>query len=692
MSDHAGFLDRAGLGGLIRRDDHLAPMRLATFACVAISVLGLLTVEPKVDYFLALAFVAIGSWFSHWYRGRNWFVKGFLAVGMLYLLYQYLANLFLYIQDTRLPLAQLLLWLSVLNSFDLPRRHNLRIAQMVGVILMVVTAALSRDMLFGVVLVAFIGSLLVCGHLDMLSEYQIKPRLRPMTRDVATNGWAVLVAALVLFLILPRGTGGYLRQLPMSNMVTLPFQVNPRIQNPAYPAGTPSSGRREVNPFAYYGFSETLDLNFRGRLSDNIALKIRSNRSEYWRGMAYDIYDGSQWSMSAPDDVKNMTVATLPFNLPSDTLSGGGGTQVRTLYVESDQSNLILLPPNSRQLYFPANLIFRDRYGGYRSPMMLEKGLYYSIVAESVNWNERILESAEDLNPSLKAKLANYLEVPTGLPARVRALAAERTDGLVSPYHRVQAIKGYLLKNFPYDLDVPEFPPGVDTIDYFLFEAKRGYCEHFATALTVMARSVGVPARLVTGYLPGRYNPFTGFWDVRTSDAHAWTEVFIAGVGWVPFDATPGSPNPTEFTEDQSAPPALALVGYAHERLGAGFWVILGGILALVAASAWFFSPGRLVLRQLERLARSRNAFLATRAYLRLLELLERYGVRRRTGWTPAEHAREAARNAAIVPVVPLVEEFIERYEAARFGEADASELEARLEAIRKELTTAGRP
>lgn len=690
MSAGAPFLNRIGLGGLVRRDDPLGAMRLATFACVGVAIAGLITVEPKVDYVLALLFVAIGSWFSHWYRGRNWFVKGFLAVGMLYLLYQYLANLFLYIQDTRLPLAQLLLWLSVLNSFDLPRRHNLRIAQMVGIILMVVTASLSRDMLFGGVLVAFILSLLVCGHLDMLSEYQQTPRIRPLVRDVAQNGWAILVPALALFMLLPRGSGGYVRQLPMSTMVTLPFQVNPRIQNPAYPSGTPSGGRREVNPHAYYGFSETLDLNFRGHLADDIALKIRSNRAEYWRGMAYDVYDGRKWSMSAPNDVQNMTVANLPFNLPSHVMTGGG-TQVRTLYVEADQSNLILLPPNARQLYFPANLIFRDRYGSYRSPMILEKGLYYSVVSETMNWDERILESAQDVSPTLADKLANYLQVPDSLPGRVRDLATARAEGLVSPYHKVQAIKGYLLGNFPYDLDVPAFPEGVDTIDYFLFEARRGYCEHFATALTVMARVVGVPARLVTGYLPGRYNPFTGFWEVRTSDAHAWTEIYVAGVGWVPFDATPGSPNPTEFSEDQAAPPALALVGYAHDRLGAMFWAILGGILALVALGAWFFSPGRLMLRRLEKTARSRNAYLATRAYLRLLELLERHGVRRHIGWTPAEHVREAARNPTLVPVVPLVEEFVEKYEAARFGDADPGDLEARLEIIRRELSAAGR-
>ena len=684
-----GFFERQGLGTLVRSDDPLAAMRFWTFVTVAISILGLLTVEQKSAYVMALLFVAIGSWFSHWYRGRNWFVKAFLAVGMLYLLYQYLANLFLYIQDTRLPLAQLLLWLSVLNSFDLPRRHNLRIAQMVGAILMVVTASLSRDMPFGLVLVAFIVSLLACGHLDLLSEYQQPVRVRAMTRDMAVNGWSVIAAAVILFLILPRGTGAYLKQLPMSTMLALPFKVSTRIQNPAYPSGQELSSGRTVNPRAYYGFSERLDLDFRGRLSDEVALKIRSNRSEYWRGMAYDRYDGRTWAMSRPQKVEQITAATLPFNLPIEgTLSGSGQTQVRTIYVEQDQSNLVLLPPNPRQLFFPSSLLYRDDYGGIRSPLVLEKGLYYSVIAESVSWNEGVLEQAFEAPPAVVKKLANYLEVPGSVPRRVWDLAARETANLTHPYFMVVALKTYLLRNFPYDLDIPHFPPGVDQTDYFLFEQKRGYCEHFASALTLMARMSGVPARLVTGYLPGIYNPFTGFWDVKTSDAHAWTEVYLTGIGWVPFDATPGAPSPTEFAEDHTAPPALALVGYAHDKLGAGFWVLLGVLFALGTGAAVLFSPNRLALRQLKKQSRSRSAFLATRAYLALLDLLERYGMKRRSGWSPSEHADEAEKNPALAPAVPLMRDFIDTYEAVRFGEAAPDELDERLSRIKRELTS----
>jgi protein-glutamine gamma-glutamyltransferase len=79
----------------------------------------------------------------------------------------------------------------------------------------------------------------------------------------------------------------------------------------------------------------------------------------------------------------------------------------------------------------------------------------------------------------------------------------------------------------------------MDAVEYFLFEQQRGYCEQFSSSLAVMARSQGIPARVATGYAPGEYNPFTGLYDVRASDAHAWVEVYFPQYGWTTFDPTP---------------------------------------------------------------------------------------------------------------------------------------------------------
>ena len=83
---------------------------------------------------------------------------------------------------------------------------------------------------------------------------------------------------------------------------------------------------------------------------------------------------------------------------------------------------------------------------------------------------------------------------------------------------------------------------GVDAVDDFLFVSQRGFCEQIASALTVMLRSQGVPARLATGYLPGERDRVSGVWKVRASDAHAWVEVWFPETGWEAFDPTASVP------------------------------------------------------------------------------------------------------------------------------------------------------
>jgi hypothetical protein len=102
------------------------------------------------------------------------------------------------------------------------------------------------------------------------------------------------------------------------------------------------------------------------------------------------------------------------------------------------------------------------------------------------------------------------------------------------------AITTYLQHNYRYTLDLPPVPSGRDPVDWFLFDVKTGYCEQFATAATLMIRSLGIPARLATGYATGEYDPLLNQSIVREHDAHAWVEVWFPGHGWVPVDPTPG--------------------------------------------------------------------------------------------------------------------------------------------------------
>jgi transglutaminase-like putative cysteine protease len=135
-----------------------------------------------------------------------------------------------------------------------------------------------------------------------------------------------------------------------------------------------------------------------------------------------------------------------------------------------------------------------------------------------------------------------YLALPNRMPQRVRDLAKKITLGVDNPYDKAKAIEGYLRRNYPYDLKVPAPPKGQDVADFFLFDLKRGYCDYYATAMVVLARLNGLPARFVSGYSSGSYDAPNAEYVVRKLNAHSWAEVYFPEIGWIEFEPTASEP------------------------------------------------------------------------------------------------------------------------------------------------------
>jgi transglutaminase-like putative cysteine protease len=134
-----------------------------------------------------------------------------------------------------------------------------------------------------------------------------------------------------------------------------------------------------------------------------------------------------------------------------------------------------------------------------------------------------------------------YLALPP-LPERVTALAHDITATAPSLYDRAEAIERYLRTNYEYSLDIPAPPSGRDPVDYFLFDLGEGYCDYYASAMVVLARASGIPARLVVGYVGGAYDPVDAVYTVREANAHSWVEVYFPQIGWVEFEPTASQP------------------------------------------------------------------------------------------------------------------------------------------------------
>ncbi len=163
----------------------------------------------------------------------------------------------------------------------------------------------------------------------------------------------------------------------------------------------------------------------------------------------------------------------------------------------------------------------------------------YSAVGLSPSVDEASLIEASDAYP---AYITNtYLQLSESVTPRTRTLAQEvvSSAGATNSYAMAKAVESYLRANYQYLLESSLAPEGEDIVDYFLFEHQIGRCDHFASSMVVLLRSLGIPSRIVTGLAPVPFDNDAGGFLYRTRDAHAWVEVYFPGFGWIPFEPTP---------------------------------------------------------------------------------------------------------------------------------------------------------
>jgi transglutaminase-like putative cysteine protease len=241
------------------------------------------------------------------------------------------------------------------------------------------------------------------------------------------------------------------------------------------------------------------------------------------RATAYDTYDGRAWSESTGTGItERHASASGPPTMPTMRID-----------LEPVDPPLVFLPLHASAISTDGTALRAGPEGELRSPSSGRRVSYdVTIASEDVE---------HDVEPALSAAdRARYLALPHGLTERVRALATAWTAASATPLERAHAIEHRLKTEYRYDREAPSaLQP--EPLDHFLFEAKRGHCQYYATAMAVLLRAVGVPTRNVTGFAGGSYNRFGHFYAVRRSDAHAWVEAFIDGRGWMTFDPTPAA-------------------------------------------------------------------------------------------------------------------------------------------------------
>jgi len=579
-----------------RRDRHAAAVAtedsilLRALVQVLVSV-GIASVSvaaagvTQASYFnlLAIPFSAVGGYWSWKARHRNNVaIKFLIAFGMLAALGIFLAGLVGEEGDTRIRLAELLIHLQVLHSFDMPRRKDLGYSIVIGLILLGVAATVSQSLSFAPLLLLFLAIALPVLILD----YQSRLHLLTLPTGAGLRStlkpqrliWLVLLSlglGLAIFAALPRLPGYQIRNFPVST--TVDFQgefTGDEIVNPGYSSGSqfspglegledtagnstqiqgdrPAEGPGEFDDTSYYGFSQRMNQNLRGTLEPQVMMRVRSQAPGFWRVLAFDRYTGQGWEISREDEVQVFERAIVSFrnklpaaaNRPVTYNTRGREREVvQTYTIVNDLPNLIPALYQADELYFPTREVAIDAEGSLRSPIPLTEGMTYSVVSD-VPYRDRTQLGQTHQRYSEEMQQV-YLQVPPAIRERVRqqteALLARSPQPLTDPYEKTLYLAQSLKQNYSIQTQLPYFTEGEDLVESFLFAYEGGYPDHFSTVLTVMLRSIGIPARLVTGFGTGRFNPFTGYYVVSNTDAYALTEVYFPAFGWFAFDPIPG--------------------------------------------------------------------------------------------------------------------------------------------------------
>lgn len=495
------------------------------------------------------------------------------------------------------------------------------------------------------------------------------------------------------------------------------------------------------------GFSDQVTLGGHGTIkSDNtVVMRVKTDlvfRSQeivplYWRGVAFDAYREGRWQRSriAPRTSWKSTYAG-PVLERYHLLYANADASTRWLEdrLENSTRQEIYLEPISEDVLFGASMPLRFEIATQPGPRRSKpqdtrndemryphaSGMKYIVHSQVDRPDPERMRAA---STHLPTGYQTYLQVPPEIPQRVADLARTITADATTPYDKAAALEAWLESNLSYTLEMRS-PGKQEPIDFFLFTRKQGHCEYFASAMTIMLRTVGVPARNVNGFLGGEWNEYDEYIAVRARDAHSWVEVYFDGIGWVTFDPTPSSSASSVGDDDGTTDRVRRFLdtlrfqwfqwvieydlhrqlslfrGVGDSVKGGGVsvkevftdvraWLgrhryligglVLGGVVFITIMTRWRRRTGRSQSRR----ARDPMSVIYDQAVLGLA----RRGYGREPVTTPREHARDLAARA--VPGAAALGELTDLYYARVYGGQDEPETLARARVLAADIDKA---
>jgi hypothetical protein len=700
-------------------------------AMIATRAVGWISIFP-------FAAIFIGSWFADTARIReripNW-ILNCLA----------LAYLPVFVLDYRLvsrsfmaAILHLFLFTAAVKLLTLSKDRDFLLLYLISFAELLAASTLTVNIVFILCFVLFlfsgIGTLILFEMRRSNARMQVEVRPQPLVISKELQGTGlelfspfpaglvsatvigislfVIACAVPLFLLLPRVTFGLYRP--------------------------PSRSTQIIS-----GFSERVELGQIGNIkqSDVVVMRIKMDKppSELppglkWRGIAFDHYDGRAWKRS--QKARHAIPIQGWYYKVEDSAQGTDWIQ-QTFFVEALSTNVVFAMRKVLAVSRDVGMLQKDSAESLYTTSYRMKKLHYSAISDPIRPDPSRIFDRPPIPPAIRK---TYLQTPP-IDPRIAELAKGVTQEIPGGYAKARALEQYLRSHYAYSLALRGTPNSKDPLAMFLFDVREGHCEYFASAMTIMLRQIGIPARLVNGFHIGEYNSIGNNWTVRQYNAHSWVEAYFPPYGWIEFDPTPTEPQHSRSAfvrwishladavdlwwwesvinydslkqyrmltslrakADSFRQNAINLLERAKEgiqRLLAlsrysdlassigGKWVLWmpGVIMGILLMSK---SIRRRILGRTKRvLYRNNPRAVAASFYREAVDLLAARGLKRSPQQTPMEFALGLGRH----PASPSFVELTRLYNAARFGPPDVSfhlsPAEALLRSLRESLRT----
>jgi transglutaminase-like putative cysteine protease len=280
----------------------------------------------------------------------------------------------------------------------------------------------------------------------------------------------------------------------------------------------------------------------------------------YWRGRTYDTFFNGQWYSTGTDRREYSPDVVNPFRVHTEER-----TQAHYVITTGDETFSLLYSPAQPIWVSRAGITFTQpaEDGGdivaWHAFPWLKSGETYQVDALLNNPNLEQLQQSGSNYPQWV--LNKYVQLPDNFSPQIRQLAHDITASAETPFDKATAITDYLRTNIEYVSTVPQPPRNADTLEWILFDYRKGFCVYYASSEVVMLRSLGIPARMAVGFAEGEREGDT--YTVRKLHAHAWPEVYFPNIGWVEFEPTGNQPE-----LDRPLPPSDQVGGASTNPFG----------------------------------------------------------------------------------------------------------------------------